>query len=145
MTSEELKNAIEREKAEIEERLNEIKNLKLDICEKEKQLAELINKERDEKERECINKYLNGLPESRDDAFVVFDKQGNFIKSVDMKEEFGHFEEMEKFLKKEKLYAQALCSFYGRSSEWYDMTLQEQLKNLQWEFNKKGNLKNTKW
>lgn len=145
MTSKELKMEIYQENIKIENSKMEAKRLQIEINKKLKLLESIEKQERDEKEKEFINQFLNGLEEKRNDIYIVFNKQTKFIKSINMREEFKYTDEMEKWLKKEKLYAHNLSSFYDRSLAWYDMTLAKQLENLSWEFSKNGNLINTNW
>lgn len=94
-----------------------------------------------------------GIPnqmEARNGKYIVFDENGTFIKTVScgLDQEFHYVgpssEEgtLEHWLKKNGLYAQYASSFCGRNRAWYEMSLQDQLKNLCWEFSGDGKVKN---
>ena len=85
--------------------------------------------------------------------FIVFDKSGNFIKTVTTGsgEEFRYVSSIEDnntleyWLRRNKLYAHRASSFCDRNREWYSKTFKEQLETLCWEFDKNGKLKKTQW
>lgn len=96
---------------------------------------------------------INGKAEARRGRFIVFDKYGNYVKTVTTGQgtEFhyvGDCDEegtLENWLKKNKLYAHNASSFCCRNRQWYDKSLTEQLENLGWLFDKNGKLSKTQW
>ena len=124
---------------------------------------EHLKRERQKAENEEINNYIDNWlnekfgiksqKEARSNVFIVFDKEGNFVKTVKcgLGEEFRYVSPAEEegtleyWLKKSKLYAHNASSFCDRGMKWYQMTFKEQLENLCWEFDKNGKLFKTQW
>ena len=118
-----------------------VKELQTQICSYKSDLLKAIKQERQEKE----DSFLKSLGICDNCMFVIFNKKAEFIKSIDPYKEFSKFDEFINWLKKEKVYAHAASSFNARHLQWYDLTLAEQLKNLGWEFDNNGYVKNTDW
>lgn len=96
---------------------------------------------------------LNQKEAKQKSIFIVFDKNGNFVKTVTTGygEEFHYVSPaednctMEYWLRKNKLYAHKASSFCGRNRSWYNLSLKEQLENLCWEFDESGKVRKTQW
>lgn len=124
---------------------------------------EHLKKERKKAEENELNVYIDNWlsekfgiksqKEARGNVFIVFDKEGNFIKTVTCGYDADfHYvspvedkETMEYWLKKNKLYAHNASSFCNRNYNWYQKSFKAQLENLCWEFDKNGKLSKTQW
>jgi hypothetical protein len=86
--------------------------------------------------------------EDRHDAnssFLIFDESGQFVKVYRRGKDYQYNENLEKLLKKEKLYGHNASSWYSRSREFYNLQLREQLKLLSWTFDNDGKISDAKW
>lgn len=147
---------------QIQEENDQIRRLYAQINLYEESISRL-KKERKIAEEEELNIYIDqwldknfgirNQKEAENGKFIVFDKEGRFIKTVSCgldadfhyvspANEKGTFEY---WLKKNRLYAQAACSFCNRSFEWYQKSFREQLENLGWEFTTDGKVRKTQW
>lgn len=124
---------------------------------------ERLKKERSLAEEEEIKSYIDNWlnekfgiknqKEARSGVFIVFDKEGNFVKTVTCGygAEFHYVspeddkDTLEYWLKKNKLYAHVASSFCDGNYNWYQKSFKEQLENLCWEFDKNGKLYKTQW
>lgn len=116
--------------------------------------------------QECIDGWLLehfgvfSEKEARDGRFIVFDKEGKYVKTVICNESpeadfpkayactaIGESREgtLEEWLMEHKLYSQPASSFIVRDRRWYGLTFKMMLRNFGWEFDKNGFLKNTDW
>lgn len=96
---------------------------------------------------------IQNQEEARDGLFIVFDRNANFVKTVTCgyNKDFPYVSPpietntLEHWLKMNKYYAHCASSFCDRSRSWYEMSFQEQLKNLSWEFDEDGKIIKTQW
>jgi len=78
-------------------------------------------------------------------SYLIFDKTALFIKVYRIKQDFEYVDDMEKVLKKKKLYGHNASSWFSRSREFYNLDLREQLKVLAWTFDDAGNVTGARW
>jgi hypothetical protein len=78
-------------------------------------------------------------------SYIVFDTKARYVKVYRRKTDFEYNEDLEKLLRREKLYAHNAGSFYCRHREFYDLMLIEQLKLFEWTFDESGNVTGANW
>ena len=146
MNSQEIKDKIEQNEAEILKLRNLINELSVTNGKLAEQFIIAVENEFTELKNDFFKQYgIENEINARKEKYFIFTKKGKFIKTVDVKKDFESFQQFEEWLKKEKVYAHNASSFCNRSKEWYNMSFKEQLKNLTWNFDKKGVLMETSW
>ena len=78
-------------------------------------------------------------------SFLIFDETAQFIKVYRIKQDFEYVDDMEKTLKKEKLYGHNASSWFSRSRKFYDLDFKEQLKAYGWAFDDSGKITDVHW
>ena len=78
-------------------------------------------------------------------SFLIFDTAAQFIKVYRIKLDFEYVNDMEKVLKKEKLYGHCASSWFSRNREFYGLDLREQLKVCGWTFDDSGKITDALW
>lgn len=154
---------IEEINAQIEKEYNDMNELYSQINVYEQKIR-LLKAEREdikkEEEKLFIDKWFNkqfgilNQKEARQKSiFIVFDKNGELVKTVTTGygEEFHYVSPEEDkdtlahWLRENKLYAHRASSFCDRNRAWYNLPLKEQLEYLGWEFDENGELRKTQW
>ena len=153
MKSVELIEEIECDKKELRELEDKLRRLKIDIKVKEKELEKVKKQERIDAENNYIKNVL-GLEKASMDVYILFDKYGNIKGNKNIRDfyesnpeevrEFGYGPVFEKWMKERKLYGYCSSSFELRHTEWYNMSLLEQLKFLGWDV-RNNKLINLEW
>lgn len=153
MRSVELIEEIECDKKELRELEDKLRRLKIDIKVKEKELEKVKKQEIIDTENDYIKNVL-GLEKTDCNVYILFDKHGNIKGSKNIRDfyesnpeevrEFGYGPVFEKWMKERKLYGHCSSSFELRHTEWYNMSLLEQLEFLGWDV-RDNKLINLEW
>lgn len=78
-------------------------------------------------------------------SFLIFNKTAQFIKVYRINKDFEYVDDMEKVLKKEKLYGNRASSWFSRTRNFYDLEMRDQLKIFGWTFDDAGKATKTRW
>ena len=113
------------------------------ISELKNVIKEIQERVHEEAKRKCFSR-LNINQNAIGNLFIVFDAKSNYIKTINI-DDFGTLNKFEDYLRQEHLYAHDAYAFSNKKTNWYKLSLKDQLTDLGWKIGDNGRFEGLAW